>query len=363
MKISVAMATFNGDRFLREQLDSLAAQSRLPDELVVCDDGSSDQTLEILRDFSRTAPFPVRIYRNPKKLGYGDNFLTAAGMCTGDWIAFCDQDDKWQTNKLSTVERYFQIPGRDVVLVVHSALVVDHALVPSDVKYPNIRRRRIRRGSDLPALWFAGGLTMVFRSDLITRCRPHDRGPGHGAPQEPLAHDAWICWLACILGDVVMLPDTLVLYRRHSTSTTRNLAGSAKEISASRTLRRVVSAALGSRDARAYAHIAAAMIAHSKAFGRLAREQEDDLWRMKLLSAEERYRSQATWFAERGAAYGSDSITSRFLHLWRAIALGGYVRYYGTSRVLGLRALLKDVFASAIGDDRRNQLFGREPRV
>ena len=357
------MATYNGERFLREQLDSLAAQTRLPYELVVCDDGSSDRTLEIVHEFSRTAPFPVYIHRNPETLGYGDNFLKAAGKCRGDWIAFCDQDDKWHPEKLSTVERYFQIHGRDVTLVVHSSLVVDQALIASNVRYPNITRIRICKGSDLPALWFAGGLTMVFRADLIRRCSAYDRGPGHGARQEPLAHDAWICWLACILGDIVMLPDTLVLYRRHSASTTKNLTGSAEEIRASRRFPRVVSAALGSRDASVYQRMSAALVAHSRAFGRIGREQEDGVWRAKLLAAEERYQSQAMWLTERGAAYGSRTITSRFRHLWRAITLGGYARYYGTNPLLGLRALLKDIFASAIGDDKRNQLFGRESKI
>lgn len=359
MKISVAMAAYNGERFLREQLDSLAAQHRLPDELVVCDDDSSDRTLQVIREFSRAAPFPVRLYSNAERLGYGANFLKAASNCTGDWIAFCDQDDIWLPNKLSTIERYFDVDGRDVTLVVHSALVVDQALTSTGVKYPNIKKLRICAGAELPALWFAGGLTMTFRADLIKRCPPENRGPGHGARPEPLAHDAWISWLACILGDIVLLPDTLVLYRRHSTSATTNLAGSTEDIRASRRFLRAAVAALADRDASAYRRMSAALIAHSNAFCYIARQQENGSWREKLLAAADGYRSHAQWLAERGAACGDRAITNRFSHLWRAVMMGGYIRYYGSDFLRGFRALVKDIFSSVIGDERRRRILGK----
>src|SRR5690349_15385572 len=106
MRISVAMATYNGAPFLPEQLQSLAAQTLPPFELVVCDDGSTDRTIQILREFATSAPFPVRIHENSERLGFGDNFLKAAALCQGDWIAFCDQDDIWLPHKLETVARH-----------------------------------------------------------------------------------------------------------------------------------------------------------------------------------------------------------------------------------------------------------------
>lgn len=360
MKISVAMATYNGERFIREQLDSVAAQRRLPDELVVCDDGSSDRTLDVVREFAGAAPFPVRVYRNDTNLGYADNFLKAAGVCRGDWIAFCDQDDIWLPDKLSTVERYFQVPGREVVLVVHNALVVEESLLPSGVRYPNIAKSRVCRGSDLPSLWFAGGLTMVFRSDLIARCSPRDRGPGHGPEGEPLAHDAWISWLACILGDVALLQDSLVLYRRHSASTTRNLTGNVGEIRASRQALRSVRARFVERGGSTYRRMSDAMLSHAKAFRRIACEQEEGPWRHKLLEAEHRYRCQAMWLAERSAACDGAGLVSRIYHLCRAIKMGGYINYYGAERRLGLRALAKDLVVSFIGGHRLAQVLGKE---
>ena len=99
-RISIAMATYNGSKYLREQLDSLAAQTLPPCELVVTDDGSTDDTLGILDRFRRRAPFPVHLHRNEQRLGYRDNFLKAAQLCSGELIAFCDQDDVWMPDKL-----------------------------------------------------------------------------------------------------------------------------------------------------------------------------------------------------------------------------------------------------------------------
>src|SRR5271168_2200141 len=92
-KISVALCTYNGERFLSRQLASMLQQSRLPDELVVCDDRSTDNTIEILQDFSASAGFPVKITRNEHNLGFVANFERAIQLCQGDLIALSDQDD------------------------------------------------------------------------------------------------------------------------------------------------------------------------------------------------------------------------------------------------------------------------------
>src|SRR4051812_17314881 len=98
--VSIALATYNGARYLHAQLDSLLAQTLKPEELVVGDDGSNDETLTILKDFALTAPFPTRIQVNAARLGYADNFLATAARCSSPLIAFCDQDDVWMPTKL-----------------------------------------------------------------------------------------------------------------------------------------------------------------------------------------------------------------------------------------------------------------------
>src|SRR5690349_20095217 len=99
--ISVAMCTYNGARFLPEQLESIAAQTRLPGELVVCDDRSTDESAEIVRDFARRSPFSVRLEINQENLGSTKNFEKAIGLCQGEIIALADQDDVWHGQKLS----------------------------------------------------------------------------------------------------------------------------------------------------------------------------------------------------------------------------------------------------------------------
>src|SRR4051794_13032642 len=107
MKFSIAMTTFNGERYLREQLDSLSAQDRLPDELVVCDDGSSDGTLEMVRAFAASSPFEVRLVENDERLGVTGNLEKAISLCDGELIALCDQDDVWRSDKLQRLEQMF----------------------------------------------------------------------------------------------------------------------------------------------------------------------------------------------------------------------------------------------------------------
>ena len=124
MKFSVAMCTYNGAAYLEEQLDSIARQIRLPDELVVCDDNSSDESLRILRSFAARSAFPVRLHSNESNLGSTKNFEKAICLCSGDVIALADQDDVWHPEKLAILEREFSSTP-DVGLVFTDAEIVD----------------------------------------------------------------------------------------------------------------------------------------------------------------------------------------------------------------------------------------------
>jgi glycosyltransferase involved in cell wall biosynthesis len=130
-RFSIALATFNGEAYIGEQLDSLARQILLPDELVVCDDGSVDNTVAIVQEFRNAAPFLVKIHQNPKRLGFADNFLQAATKCSGDWVAFCDQDDIWFPEKLLSVSEAIQNSrASDLMLVTHSVQMVSEDFSP-----------------------------------------------------------------------------------------------------------------------------------------------------------------------------------------------------------------------------------------
>ena len=120
--VSVAMATYNGQEHLRRQLDSLAAQSQFPAELVVTDDASEDDTIATIEAFAKTSPFPVYIHRNENRLGYRSNFMRAANLCRSELIAFCDQDDYWYPDKIKLSVKPFS--DREVLLAFHNADVV-----------------------------------------------------------------------------------------------------------------------------------------------------------------------------------------------------------------------------------------------
>lgn len=217
MKISIAMATYNGARFLREQLDSIATQTLLPYELVICDDGSTDATLEIAGQFAKEVSFLVRIYKNDKNLGYADNFLKAASLCEGDWIAFSDQDDVWLPHKLATVSRQF----RDgVLLVLHSAELVDAALNPSGKRWPDLKKDRVVEPLQNRPWWTPAGFTQCVSAELIRnyswQSRPHD----FNYPEKLQAHDEWTYFLANSLGRIAYIKESLALYRRHENAVT-----------------------------------------------------------------------------------------------------------------------------------------------
>src|SRR5918993_2278832 len=108
MRVSVAMTTYNGGAYLTEQLNSIFAQTRLPDELIVCDDQSTDATRAILDEFAARGTVPMTVVVNDQRLGSNENFEKAIGLCTGDIIFLSDQDDVWRDNKVATIEREFE---------------------------------------------------------------------------------------------------------------------------------------------------------------------------------------------------------------------------------------------------------------
>jgi len=123
VRVSIAMATYNGGQFLQEQLGSILLQSRMPDEVVISDDGSDDDTLEI-------ADFRVVVLRGQGRLGFSRNFERAISQCSGDVVFFCDQDDRWFPDKIAAVLGAFDLAPM-CQLVIHDREVADSGMVPS----------------------------------------------------------------------------------------------------------------------------------------------------------------------------------------------------------------------------------------
>jgi glycosyltransferase involved in cell wall biosynthesis len=209
--ISIAMATYNGEQFIREQLDSLAAQTYLPSELVITDDGSNDATLEIIANFSLTAPFPVHVHRNGSRLNYRANFMKCASLCSGELIAFCDQDDIWDQDKLATLVQHFG--HADIDLVFHDVRVVDKDGNPvtnmaASYSFP----------SSVNPWTVVLGLTLVFRRKLLSYSDLWELSIDQKYPNEPLAHDQWLVFLAHAFNSLHHIPQPLLSYRQHETN-------------------------------------------------------------------------------------------------------------------------------------------------
>lgn len=211
LKISIALATFNGAKFLSEQLVSLAEQTYLPAEIVVTDDGSTDETLAILESFAYKAPFQVTVHRNVRRLGYGMNFLKAASLCTGNVIAFCDQDDVWSSTKLERLQKVFELSNPD--FVAHSAEVTNEKLELMGKRYPDILEDKCFDNKEVGETFYPG-FALAISSDFFNFVRGVMEYPGFKVE----AHDELICDLAAGGFKRCELSESLVLYRQHESN-------------------------------------------------------------------------------------------------------------------------------------------------
>ena len=211
--VSVAMCTYNGARFLREQLDSIARQTQQPDELVVSDDCSSDETPGIIKSFASQAGFSVRVLSNSTRLGPAKNFEQAIDACRGDIIIFSDQDDVWNPHKVRAFTRVFNEHPK-AVYAFSDAVMVDQFGKPLNQTFWEAVRLKRRLGE------FSGpgqvevllkynlipGAAMAFRSAFRQVVLPIPAG---------WMHDYWIALLGSVLAQGVPINDTLFNYRRH----------------------------------------------------------------------------------------------------------------------------------------------------
>jgi glycosyltransferase involved in cell wall biosynthesis len=213
MRISVALCTFNGQRYLARQLRSLADQIRPPDELIICDDGSTDQTCQIIRRFAETAPFDVRLEIQPVRLGVAANFSSAIAASDGNLIACCDQDDVWYPEKLSAMQMAFEKSSLD--LIFHDGDVVDdqlrplgHTLWQSCGFTPRVRHDAHRRGllSVLTRFNVVTGTTMMFAARFREVILPIPNG---------WIHDGWIALMLAACGRCDWIDVPLMAYRQH----------------------------------------------------------------------------------------------------------------------------------------------------
>jgi glycosyltransferase involved in cell wall biosynthesis len=213
-RISVALCTYNGERFLSQQLASIAKQSRLPDELVVCDDRSMDRTMEILRAFAASVSFPVKIVQNTANLGSTRNFEHAIRLCEGDLIALSDQDDIWYPNRLQRSEQEFRAHPQAGLVFSNADLIDDEDRPLGKTLWQRLgfvgklnRDLLAGRLLVLAKHRFVTGATVMFRAELRDRFFPIAEG---------WIHDEWISLIAAAFSDLRPIDQPLIRYRIHS---------------------------------------------------------------------------------------------------------------------------------------------------
>lgn len=230
MRISIALTTYNGTKNILEQLNSFLIQKRVPDELIICDDCSSDNTIEIIENFILNAPFFVRLHKNESNLGYVKNFEKALRLCSGDIIFLSDQDDVWEKDKLFICEEILK-KNPKTQIIINDAVICNGDL--SETKHTKIQQT-LKLGMDVSK--FITGCCCAIRKELLDIALP--------IPKE-IAHDEWINGFGTIFKSRIVCDLPLQKYRRHENNASNNLTSSVKKISKFDTIKQ-----FGLKDAR-----------------------------------------------------------------------------------------------------------------
>jgi glycosyltransferase involved in cell wall biosynthesis len=334
------MGTYNGERFIEQQLESLLLQTHRPAELVVRDDGSTDKTLELVRDFADRMPFPVHIHRGAR-LGFGDNFLAAAGLCTSPLVAFCDQDDVWEATKLARCIATLENHGVDVV--VHTSRVVTESLEPTRQLYPDIRRAYGTRSGRFDPWTSIPGFTMVFRKRLLDLLDPSDRPPSK-ADGMMMSHDEWIYLLGVVYGRVAFIPEVLALYRQHEANLFGFHTGAARISLPGKVVSRVRKLRAPSDDQARFARLGSVYEEFLRTAGRAGSEEQ----RALLTAAADFYRDAGRDAALRAQLHGfRTAARQRVRLLARLLGRGAYRKREAGG--FGAAALARDLLIAAAG--------------
>lgn len=206
--VSIAVCTFNGDKFLHQQLESLINQTYKNIEIVIVDDCSTDNTKQILSSFSNTNE-QIRCIYNENNLGFTKNFEKAMKLCRGEYIAICDQDDIWDIKKIEILINNIGDHG----LIFHDSLLIDkYGKSINGLKLSD--KTKIYDGNG--NLYFlvnncVSGHACLFTKEVLQFAMPFDHR---------FFHDWWLAFVASSIGTIKYLPYTLVQYRQHNDNIT-----------------------------------------------------------------------------------------------------------------------------------------------
>ena len=215
--ISIAMTTYNGEKYLREQIDSILKQTYRDFELIICDDCSKDNTRKILKEYE-TIDKRIHIYLNESNLGFKKNFEKAISFCKGEYIAFSDQDDVWEDWKL---QESIDAIGNKMLLSTDSLLVDENLKSLNRTFKENLGIKKICLEQEylLKSLIhhsFIQGTTILANSNFIKKYLP--------IPDACIYHDLYFAICAALNNSITYLDKPSVRYRQHS----NNIIGNRK---------------------------------------------------------------------------------------------------------------------------------------
>ena len=213
--ISIAMATYNGAKYIREQLDSILVQTVQDFELVICDDCSVDETWSILEEYAEKDD-RIRIFRNENNLGFKKNFEKVIGLTRGEYVALSDQDDVWESNHIELLMQHLE----NKMIACGDAMMVDSDGVSMGMMLSYQESLDYVPDDDLKKAYTVyyfrspfQGSAMLIKREFFDKALP--------IPDEIAYHDAWFSQLACFYGGINFFPVSISKYRRHA----RNVTG------------------------------------------------------------------------------------------------------------------------------------------
>ncbi len=202
--ISVVMATFNGERYLRQQLDSILQQTVSPKEIIIVDDGSTDSTLTILKEYTADSRF--RLLVNEQNMGYIKSFEKGMLEASCPYIALSDQDDIWLPHKLETLAANMQ----DHIAVYSDSMLVDKNGISLNKKMSDLKNQLTYNNCLMYTIGaWAPGHAMLFRKELVDQCKPFPT---------LVTHDFWLGFVASCNGGIFYVNEVLVHYRQHASN-------------------------------------------------------------------------------------------------------------------------------------------------
>ena len=213
-EVSIVLATYNGASYIEEQLESIINNTYTDWTIEICDDGSTDRTMEIVSEYQERYPDKINIHRNEHQLGVTLNFLEGAKRAKGNYVMFCDQDDVWLPEKiektLNFIKEKEQAAGKSKPIAVFTdAKLVDGVLRcihKSFFKYSSLDANKV----DLPHLLMENkmiGCTSMFNRALADKITTF--------PKSARYHDWWIAIIASVFGEIHYLDEVTMLYRQH----------------------------------------------------------------------------------------------------------------------------------------------------